>query len=207
MRPGTARAYLAMKEAAAADGIAMAVTSSYRDFERQLAIWNGKAEGKRPILDANGQPLDAKSLSDNALIDAILLWSALPGCSRHHLGTDIDVYAPDNISRDALKLELPEYEPHGPCHGLSCWLDANANRFGFFRPYQAGKSGVSPEPWHLSFAPEAEPLMAGFDLSALATHLERAPLALKSAVLLRLDELVERYVRFYAAPPVTEPSV
>lgn len=203
MRPGTARAYLAMKDAAAADGLQLAITSAYRDFSRQLAIWNGKAEGKRPLFDASGQAVDIKGLGDDEIVSTILLWSALPGCSRHHLGTDLDLYDAAHISRDDLKLDTAEYAAGGPCHALACWLDSNAARFGFFLPYQQGKSGVSPEPWHLSFAPEAEPLIAGFDTAELGRHLKSQPLALKAAVLARLDELVDRYVRFYATPSFT----
>ncbi|WP_372870946.1 M15 family metallopeptidase [Shewanella sp.] len=203
MRPGTARAYLAMKQAAAADGIAMAITSAYRDFGRQLTIWNGKAEGKRPLFDATGQPIDISALSNDEIVSTILLWSALPGCSRHHLGTDLDLYDAGNISRDALQLNTAEYSQGGPCHALACWLDQNAARFGFFLPYQQGKSGVSPEPWHISFAPEAEPLQAAFDTAELCRHLQTQPLALKDAVLVRLDELVDRYVRYYAPPTFT----
>ncbi|SPY94009.1 D-alanyl-D-alanine carboxypeptidase [Proteus mirabilis] len=64
--------------------------SFIRSFERQLAIWNGKFEGTRPVLDAESQPIDIQTLSEGQRCEAILKWSALPGASRHHWGTEID---------------------------------------------------------------------------------------------------------------------
>ena len=51
--------FLAMRAAAAADGIDLTAFSSFRDFDRQLAIWNGKFRGERPMQDRAGRPLDA----------------------------------------------------------------------------------------------------------------------------------------------------
>ena len=80
-----------MRAAAAADGIDLVAFSSFRDFDRQLAIWNGKFRGERPMQDRAGRPLDALALTPAERVAAILWWSALPGASRHHWGTDIDV--------------------------------------------------------------------------------------------------------------------
>src|SRR3954470_3533882 len=55
--------YLALRAAAAADGLDLVAVSSFRDFDRQLAIWNGKFRGERPMQDRGGKPLDALSLS------------------------------------------------------------------------------------------------------------------------------------------------
>ncbi|HEY5265115.1 MAG TPA: M15 family metallopeptidase, partial [Steroidobacteraceae bacterium] len=82
--------FLNLRRAASADGFDLWPASSFRDFARQLAIWNGKFSGERPLLDASGQAIDAAALSPADRITAILLWSALPGASRHHWGTDVD---------------------------------------------------------------------------------------------------------------------
>ncbi|ABL99852.1 D-alanyl-D-alanine carboxypeptidase-related protein [Shewanella amazonensis SB2B] len=203
MHPAAAKAFAAMQHQAAKAGIKLAVTSGYRSFERQLAIWNAKATGKRPLLDAKGQPLDGSSLDADKLIDTILLWSALPGCSRHHWGTDLDVFDAARIEKDALKLEAWEYAKDGPCHALANWLIESGEAFGFFLPYQAGKSGVSPEPWHISFAPAAQFAINQFDTNLLRSVIAASDMALKDTVLLRLDTLVERYVRHFAAPSFT----
>ena len=54
-------------------------------------LWNRKWRGERPLLDAAGRPLDPATLDDAERMDAILCWSAIPGGSRHHWGTDVDV--------------------------------------------------------------------------------------------------------------------
>src|SRR5687768_17320780 len=83
--------FLAMRAAASAEGIDLVAFSSFRDFDRQLAIWNGKFRGERPMQDRAGNPLDTVTLTPAARVAAILWWSALPGASRHHWGTDFDV--------------------------------------------------------------------------------------------------------------------
>ena len=188
-------AFLAMRRAAAAAGLDLAAQSSFRDFERQLAIWNGKYSGARPMHDAAGNKLDAASLTPAARIDAILLWSALPGASRHHWGTDVDL-----IDRNALasgyqvQLTQEEFGAAGPFAALALWLEEHAARYGFFRPFRGVRSGVQPEPWHFSFAPVAENARRKLTPEVLRTALENAPLLGKDAVLERLEELHHRYV-------------
>ncbi len=187
--------FLALRRAAAADGFDLVPVSSFRDFERQLAIWNRKWNGETPLNDADGRPLETAALSADERIDAILTWSALPGASRHHWGTDLDL-----IDRRALapgyrvQLIPGEYTPPGPFAPLAAWLELNASRFGFFRPYRGLLSGVHPEPWHFSFAPIAEPARRRLTPAVLADALRDAELGGKEAVLPRIDELHARYV-------------
>jgi len=61
----TAAAFNDMQVAAAHAGFNLQAASSWRGFERQLAIWNGKWRGERPLLDAHNQPIDALQLSDD----------------------------------------------------------------------------------------------------------------------------------------------
>jgi len=199
----TAKAFLKMQAAAEQDGIALAICSGYRSFERQLAIWNAKASGKRPLLDKNSLPVgDVGALSDDELVALILLWSALPGASRHHWGTDVDLFDSAQISKHELKLVNAEYEPQGPCYKLDLWLDERAPDFGFYRPFQAGLSGVSPERWHLSFLPKAKGFLEQFDSDRLRQILDHSEVTLKQGLLRRLPELVETYVRHVAPYPV-----
>ena len=107
--------FLNLRRAAQAEGIDLAPTSSFRDFARQLAIWNGKFSGERPMQGAGGAQLDAATLTPRERIDAILLWSALPGASRHHWGTDLDLV--DRNASEAgyqIKLTPEEFAPGGP---------------------------------------------------------------------------------------------
>jgi LAS superfamily LD-carboxypeptidase LdcB len=184
-----------MRRAALADGFDPVPLSSFRDFSRQLNIWNGKFSGERRMLDAAGQPIDVSPLSPAGRIEAILLWSALPGASRHHWGTDVDL-----IDRRATppeyrpQLTPQEFAPGGPYAPLAQWLEANAPRFGFFRPFRGVLSSVQPEPWHFSFAPVAENARRALTPAVIRKALAAAPLLGKIEVLARLDELHARYV-------------
>jgi LAS superfamily LD-carboxypeptidase LdcB len=81
-----------MREAAATEGFDIEVFSGFRDFESQAEIWNRKFCGGRTLFDADGGALDYHALSEAQRVQCILNWSALPGASRHHWGTEIDVY-------------------------------------------------------------------------------------------------------------------
>jgi LAS superfamily LD-carboxypeptidase LdcB len=187
--------FLNLRRAAFDEGFDLAPMSSFRDFARQLTIWNGKFSGERPMFDAGGSKLDASSLTPRERVDAILLWSALPGASRHHWGTDLDLV--DRSLSEAgyqIKLTREEFAPGGPFAPLNLWLDANAPRFGFFRPFQGVRSGVQPEPWHFSFAPIAEKARQRLSPEVLRNAIAGAPLLGKEVVLGSLDQLHARYV-------------
>ncbi|GAA3719589.1 M15 family metallopeptidase [Oceanisphaera sediminis] len=188
-------AFMAMQAAASEAGFHLMPASSFRSFERQLAIWNGKFEGKRPLLDANSQPLDALALSEPARILAILHWSALPGTSRHHWGTDLDIYDPTLLPLNKkLQLEPWEYEADGYFYPLSQWLAANMGRFGFYRPFAQNRGGVAIEPWHLSYRPLAEACASQLTPSLVAEALRLQPVAGKKHILKQLDEIFARYI-------------
>ena len=187
--------FLRLRAAAAAAGFDLVPQSAYRDFDRQLRIWNAKFNGEAPVNDLSGKPVEALTLTPAQRIDAILVWSALPGASRHHWGTDLDL-----IDRAAIpagyrvQLVAEEYAPSGLFGPLGAWLETNAPRFGFFRPFRGVLSGVQAEAWHFSFAPLAEPARRALRVADLRDALRGAPLAGKDAVLERLGELHERYV-------------
>jgi LAS superfamily LD-carboxypeptidase LdcB len=187
--------FLNLRREALAAGFDLVSLSSFRDFDRQLAIWNGKFSGERPIYDASGQAIDVAPLSPYGRVAAILQWSALPGASRHHWGTDLDLVDRGAIAPGyAVQLTPAEFAPGGPFAALAGWLDANATRFGFFRPFRGVLSGVQPEPWHFSFAPIAENARRRLTAKVLREALESAPLLGKEQVLDQLDALHTRYV-------------
>ena len=196
--------YLAMRAAAAVDGVDITAFSSFRDFDRQMAIWNGKFRGERPMQDRRGQPLDPLTLAPSDRVTAILWWSALPGASRHHWGTDFDVV--DTRAKPAgykLQVVPAEYEAGGPFHRLTTWLDEHMHAFGFFRPYTTDRGGVSPEPWHLSYAPVAVRAQAEFSAANLRTVLEGSAIDGKEEVLAALDRNFATYVVNVDAAPAT----
>lgn len=188
--------FLALREAAAAVGIDLVPVSGFRDFARQLAIWNAKFRGERALLDATGCVVDRSCLGPAELIDTILIWSALPGASRHHWGSDLDV-----IDRAAVppgyapRLVPEEFAPGAPFARLDAWLRENAGRFGFYRPYTSFRGGVRPEPWHLSFVPVAAPALEALTVARLAAALEAGEVEGRELLLERLPELHARYVR------------
>jgi LAS superfamily LD-carboxypeptidase LdcB len=188
-------AFLNLRRAAAADGFDLAAQSSYRDFARQLAIWNAKWTGAARLNDAAGRPQNALDLPPAERVAAILVWSALPGASRHHWGTDVDLIDRNAVAAGyQVELSAAEFAPHGPFAPLGAWLEINAPRFGFFRPFRGVKSGVAAEPWHFSFAPVAEFARRDLTVDVLARSLEHAPLLGVEQVLERLSELHARYV-------------
>jgi LAS superfamily LD-carboxypeptidase LdcB len=194
---------MALRAAAAKDGIDLHPVSSYRDFDRQLAIWNGKCRGERPLLGADGALLDARQLNEEQLIEAILRWSALPGTSRHHWGTDLDVVDAAAMPDGYVPQLVPEeFSAGGVFAGLNLWLGAHAAQFGFYRPYSIYRGGVQPEPWHISYAPLAEQARQQFSSQLLAASLAQSALDAGSAVQQRLGDLVVQFVYNVDAPPV-----
>jgi LAS superfamily LD-carboxypeptidase LdcB len=194
--------FLAMREAAAREGFDSGPVSSFRDFERQRAIWNAKFRGERPALGRDGRPVRIESLAPGERVATILHWSALPGMSRHHWGSDIDVA--DGRVMDAgyaPKLEPPEYRRGGPFAALSAWLGDHMRRFGFFRPYTRRGRGVQPEPWHLSYAPVAQPALRRMTERLLASAIEGAGVEGEAEILAQLPGIRRRYLLDVDAPP------
>lgn len=193
--------FLAMRDAAVADGIDLSPRSTFRDFDTQVSIWNRKWSGERPLYDRAGQLLDRSRLADSDTVDAILCWSAVPGGSRHHWGTDVDVIDAAAVPAGyTVELLSSEYAPDGIFARLTAWLDANMRRFGFFRPYATDRGGVSPEPWHLSYAPVALPALESLSLSMLRRVIDASTLSGKPFVLARLPEIYTRFLLAIDAP-------
>ena len=191
-----------MRAAAAREGLDLVPFSSFRDFDRQLAIWNAKARGERELRGADGQLLDALQLDDEARVAAILCWSALPGASRHHWGTDFDVMDAAALPPGyRLQVVPEEYAPEGVFGRLNAWLDAHAAEFGFYRPYTLWRGGVQPEPWHLSHAALAAAALQQFSIDILDEALARVELEGRVAVQRRLPEILTRYVTNVDPPP------
>lgn len=184
-----------LKEDAKKAGFDLQVISGYRDFGTQLAIWNAKATGQRVLLDANAKPLEFSKLSAKEIVYAILRWSALPGASRHHWGTDFDVIDGAKIPKDyRVRLVPEEFGSGGIFSGLHEWLDSNMEKYDFFRPYEEDLGGVSPERWHLSYEPVSEMYLRRLTLPLLERVLRASQIELKDVVLAELPNIYERFV-------------
>ncbi|HET8710896.1 MAG TPA: M15 family metallopeptidase, partial [Spongiibacteraceae bacterium] len=190
--------FQALQAAAAEAGFDLAIASGYRNYQRQLQIWNAKARGERAVYADDGTELDMSMLSERERVFAILRWSALPGVSRHHWGTDIDVYDRAAVPQAyVVQLSGEEVADTGPFGPLHRWLDeriASDRAFGFFRPYQADRGGVAPERWHLSYAPLAARYQRCLKLEALWPVIDSPALALRDTIAENWPAIFERFV-------------
>ena len=192
----TKAAYLHMQRAAAQDGFELALVSSYRSFAQQARIWTAKYNGQRPVYNKAQQPIDLSRLSNWEKAQAILLYSALPGASRHHWGTDLDVYDKAAVAADyQVQLLDAEYAHGGPFYPLNQWLAAHAAEFGFFRPYLIDQGGVAAEAWHLSYQPLSEGYLAAFTEAMLSDAIKASEIPDKQMLLEQLPYIMQRYVR------------
>ena len=198
--------FLHLREAAGGAGFELEILSAFRSFERQLSIWNRKARGELPVLDSDGNPLAVDLLSARDLVFAILRWSALPGGSRHHWGTDLDVFdakaRPEGYEIELVPAEVDSGGMFGPLHD---WLDqriADSAAFGFFRPYDQDRNGVAPERWHLSCEPIAALFQRQLTPELLQATLQDADIELSEVVLEHMDEIFDRFVVNTGRPPV-----
>ncbi len=195
LHTGVVDAFQAMAAAAKADGICIQIISSWRDFQRQQHIISAKLTGQRTLYDLQGRPLELDPLQRLAWLEAVLLYSALPGASRHHWGTDFDVYDSAAVAADyRVQLQAAEYEPGGPFAALSEWLTQHAAHYGFFRPYREFRQGVAPEPWHLSYRPLASLYLPALTLELLTETLVHSQLPDLALILQQLPALYRRYV-------------
>jgi LAS superfamily LD-carboxypeptidase LdcB len=87
---------------------------------------------------------------------AIMRYSAMPGTSRHHWGTDVDLNSVE-----------PEYFETEEGKWALSWLANNALQFGFYRPYTdkgtTRLKGYESEPWHWSYFPIANTMLASYN--------------------------------------------
>lgn len=144
-------AFVRMYNAASADGIILVIRSATRNFDYQKGIWERKWKGETKIegdADASVKYLDPK---DRAL--AILRFSSMPGTSRHHWGTDIDLNAFEN-----------SWFESGEGGKIFAWLMAHAHEYGYCQPYTPKgierPDGYEEEKWHWSYIPVAGQLTA-----------------------------------------------
>ena len=153
LRKEACEAFQQMYDAAKEDGLTLTALSATRPFGHQASIWNRKwnraqAMGLAPF--------------DRAL--DILRYSSMPGSSRHHWGTDVDVYS----------LDPETFESEEGAQVLA-WLREHANNFGFVEVYTTDslRPGYQPEAWHWSYLPLAGPYLQAINEAASQGTLPR----------------------------------
>lgn len=141
--PEVVAAYKKMAAAAAEDGIKLKVVSGFRSYDRQVRIWNAKYKEYRK-----------QGLMPPEAVSKIVEYSTIPGTSRHHWGTDLDII--DEGPEISEKVLDPEkFAEGGPFYKMKTWMDEHASEYGFERVYTNDKQrkGFHYEPWHYSYAP------------------------------------------------------
>lgn len=167
IRKETYSAFVKMAKDAQKEGISLVIISATRPFATQKSIWERKWKEREALPELER----AKN---------ILLFSSMPGTSRHHWGSDIDINELSNTYFTQGK-GLKEYE----------WLKKNASKYGFCQTYTSkedGKrTGYEEEKWHWSYLPLASHFtqryekiihhsdIKGFLGSNLATELQVIP--------------------------------
>ena len=155
-------AFAAMCKAALQDSIRIVAVSGFRSFDRQKTIWERKY---RTHLENGIEPESA--------IAKITKYSAIPGTSRHHWGTEIDII--DMSVEQPEKVLLPENYAIGGCYEkLKNWMDKHANSYGFYLVYtEEERDGFEYEPWHYSYKKISRPMLQSFLLLDLSRVIER----------------------------------
>lgn len=181
-------------------GIDFAVASAFRSYERQLLIWNEKVEGKRPLKDKSGVTIEASKLTDQALLNTIMLWTHIPGVSRHHWGTDLDVFDATwyKKNNEKLLLENTIFEEGGACHKFhqlnESLLDNPQSMFAFYRPYNDGKSFMK-ELWHYSHKKTAKEFEKKFSYELFIQNIEESKdLLLRDLILDNAMAIYSKYI-------------
>jgi LAS superfamily LD-carboxypeptidase LdcB len=186
---------LELKAQAAKEGFTLAVASAFRSHHRQIALWNGKARGKRPLLDMNCRHLRIEVLTPEELLYSILRWTALPGASRHHWGTDFDVYDAAACP-PGYQVQLTPAEAQNLFGAFHSWLNDRMQSpdFPFYRPYDTYRGGVAAEPWHLSYAPLSRPFKEAYTYQTFLKVMEETAFDLEDLVMNNAQEIYEKFV-------------
>lgn len=188
-------AFIALQASAKSAGFNLQIASGFRSFDRQRLIWNRKYSGETPLLDKDESIMCFEELTELAKLNAILHWSALPGASRHHWGTDFDIYDPDLLPQgQKLQLTCSEYQQSGYFFELNQWLSENMSKFDFYRPYQTYQGGVAAEPWHLSYRPIAQQCLRQLNPTIITDLIEKNNVLGKSLICEQLPMIYEKFI-------------
>lgn len=145
-------AFLELSAEALKSNIRVQVVSSYRSFNHQNKIW----ERKYKRYQNSG-------MSPKASLKKIIEYSTIPGTSRHHWGTDLDIIDA-NVTQPKHVLNPIHFETGSCFSDFKKWMDKHANNFGFFLVYTDTKTrkGFKYEPWHYSYKPLSKPYLNDF---------------------------------------------
>jgi len=140
-------AFVRMQQAALKDNIHIKILSGYRHFNDQLRIWNNKYSKYKKL-----------KLSEEEIFIRISTYSAIPGTSRHHWGTEIDIVDANAIQPKNSYLVPQHFSKNGIYSQLYQWMNNYGQEFGFYLVYtdNVHRKGFRFEPWHYSYKPLAK---------------------------------------------------
>lgn len=174
-------AFILMKNAALKSGIQIHVISSYRSYEHQKRIWTRKYN--QFIKDG---------LSQQQTIRKIIEYSTIPGTSRHHWGTDLDIIDSSIVAPNDV-LNTKHFEGIGVYVKLKKWLEEHADEFGFCLVYtnNQNRKGFKYEPWHYSYKPISKNMLTQYQKIDIQTLLKKDKLLGSSYF---TDEFITKYI-------------
>tara|TARA_B100001057_G_scaffold135338_2_gene134792 strand:- start:826 stop:1485 length:660 start_codon:yes stop_codon:yes gene_type:complete len=178
----TYSAFIKMKDAAEKDGIIIKLVSGFRDFYRQQLIWNNKYK----------KFTNEFSLDGPTAIKEIIRFSTIPGTSRHHWGTEIDVID-KNFENEKDLLISKKYEIGGIFNSLKRWMDENSKNFGFYIVYDddSNRPGFEYEPWHYTYKPVSDLYQREFLKLDLKSIISKTKVEGKEFI---NDEFIKKYI-------------
>ena len=150
LRTETYAAFIEMSDKAKMEGVNLVIISATRNFNSQKQIWENKWNGK---VEVEGIKLTTVA-DPKERARMILRYSSMPGSSRHHWGTDMDLNDLNN-----------SYFDSGEGFKTYQWLTAHAAEYGFCQPYTtkaSGRTGYEEEKWHWSYVPLSIPFLRDY---------------------------------------------
>ena len=137
-------AFLDLEKNARDEGIRLKVISATRSFKHQKRIWDRKWQRTKYM-----------GWSEIEKAKDILTYSSMPGTSRHHWGTDIDLNSLEN-----------EYFLSGEGLKVFEFLERCGNEIGFSQVYTDkinGRTGYEEEKWHWSYIPVSSVILEEYN--------------------------------------------
>jgi len=143
------KAFRALQREGETFGWRSVIVSGYRSFSGQRHLWNKKF--KRVWDDAE--------LDGTHCVRSVFEYTTLPGFSRHHWGTELDLgeYHIRHHAQVPLGKQRPKMED------FYAWLDVHAPKFGFCKVYKGVLGAIQEEPWHWSYRRYASLFQKQFD--------------------------------------------
>lgn len=164
-----ADAFEQMVDAAYKDGVCIDLNSGARNFPYQRYLWNKKWDYYDTLV-----PVEQR-------LEHILHYTALPGGSRHHWGTEVDL-----VSFSLAYWNSEEGET------IYAWLQQHAEEFGFCQVYNSNpkRTGYKEEKWHWSYMPISQQLLELYLEVVQIEHLN----GFKGHEFFQFDQFIEEYV-------------